>query len=120
MNEDEYEPKPLLTVAAFVVLGDLLTITALVLAGIYYGSRNALPVKPYPLDTCLVSGKPLAQGGAYRFVHGNQEVKLCCNDCLPKFKADPTKRLARLAPLNGSEREISPPDGGERPQTTTQ
>lgn len=116
MNKHDHEPKPLLTVPAFVVLGDLLTLTALVLAGIYfYGSRNALPVKPYPLDTCLVTGRPLAQDGSYRFVHGNQEVKLCCNDCLSKFKADPTKRLARLAPLNVSERKFSPPDGGEHP-----
>ncbi|MCP5537096.1 MAG: hypothetical protein H7A51_12825 [Akkermansiaceae bacterium] len=54
-------------------------------------------VKPYPLDTCVVSGEELgSMGDAYVFVHQGQEIKMCCKKCLKKFNADPDKYLAML------------------------
>ena len=58
---------------------------------------EAPAAKPYPLDTCLVSGEELGSMGApYVFVHEGQEIKMCCKKCLPKFNADPAKYLAML------------------------
>ena len=54
-------------------------------------------VKPYPLDTCLVSGEELgSMGDAYVFVHKGQEIKMCCKKCLKKFNADPDKYISML------------------------
>ena len=53
--------------------------------------------KPYPLDTCVVSGEKLGEHGKpYVFVHDGQEVKLCCKDCLADFNKDPQKYMARI------------------------
>lgn len=54
--------------------------------------------KPYPLDTCLISGNKLgAHGEPYVFVRDGQEVKLCCEPCLEDFNKDPAKYLAEIA-----------------------
>ena len=55
--------------------------------------------KPYPLDTCIVSGEKL--GGdpdmkPYSFVHEGQEIKLCCKSCKKKFDKDPASYLKKL------------------------
>ena len=53
---------------------------------------------PYTLDTCPVSGEKLGSMGApVVYVHEGQEVKLCCKSCLPDFKKEPAKFLAKLA-----------------------
>jgi len=53
--------------------------------------------KPYPLETCLVSGKKLgSMGDPYLIVHEGQEIKFCCDACEPTFKKDPAKFLAEL------------------------
>lgn len=58
---------------------------------------EAPAAKPYPLDTCLVSGEELgSMGDAYVFVHEGQEIKMCCKKCLKKFNADPAKYIAML------------------------
>lgn len=53
--------------------------------------------KPYPRDTCIVSGDKLGEMGTpvVRVVNG-QEVKLCCKDCLKDFDKDPVKYLTKL------------------------
>ncbi len=54
-------------------------------------------VKPYPLDTCLVTGNELgSMGTPITQVHGNREIKFCCQPCVKKFAANPAKYLARL------------------------
>jgi len=54
-------------------------------------------VKPYPLDVCLVSGEELgSMGAAHVFVHEGQEIKMCCDKCVPKFNKNPDKYLAKL------------------------
>lgn len=54
--------------------------------------------KPYPLETCLVSGKKLgSMGDPYVITHGGQQIKFCCDGCEPAFKKDPAKYLAKLS-----------------------
>ena len=56
------------------------------------------PGKPYPLDTCVVSGEKLdSMGKPYVFVKNGQEVKLCCDGCLKDFNKDPDKYLKKIA-----------------------
>jgi len=51
----------------------------------------------YPLKNCVVSGEPLgSMGDAVTLVHEGTTVKFCCDSCLPKFKKDPTKYIAKL------------------------
>lgn len=52
--------------------------------------------KPYPLNTCLVSGHEFAQGQPYVFAYEGQQVKLCCKDCLTDFKKSPAKFMSQL------------------------
>lgn len=54
-------------------------------------------VTPYPLDVCLVSGEELgSMGDPVVIVHEGQEIKFCCDKCVPKFEADPAKYLSKL------------------------
>ncbi|GDY13146.1 hypothetical protein LBMAG53_20240 [Planctomycetota bacterium] len=54
-------------------------------------------VKPYPLDTCIVSGEKLGGMGAPIVkVVGDQEVKFCCKGCTKDFDKDPAKFLKKL------------------------
>ena len=54
-------------------------------------------VKPYSLDTCLISDEKLgSMGKPVVFTHEGQEIKLCCKSCKPKFIKDPAKYLAKL------------------------
>ena len=58
---------------------------------------TAPKVKPYPLDTCLVSGEKLGtMGKPVAFTHEGQEIKLCCKSCKPKFAKEPAKYLEKL------------------------
>lgn len=53
--------------------------------------------KPYPLETCIVSGEKLGgMGKEYVFTHEGQEVKLCCKSCLKDFKKDPAKYMKKI------------------------
>jgi len=54
--------------------------------------------KPYPLDTCAVSGEKLggSMGEPYVFVYEGQEVKLCCKSCLKDFNKEPAKFVKKI------------------------
>ena len=54
--------------------------------------------KPYPLQTCLVSGEKLGgdMGKPYVFVHQGREIKLCCKSCLKQFNKEPAKYIKKL------------------------
>jgi hypothetical protein len=64
-------------------------------------SAAATKPVPYPLDTCVVSGDKLGgdMGPPVVFIYQNkakginQEIKLCCPTCKPKFLADPDKYM---------------------------
>lgn len=57
------------------------------------------PVKPYPLELCIVTDNDLgSMGDERRFVYEGQEIKICCKPCERKFLKDPAKYLEKLAP----------------------
>jgi len=60
-------------------------------------STNA-PVKPYPLDHCIVCGM-LVKGrtDAYSFVYKGQEIKLCDQSEKEEFDKNPDKYLKKIA-----------------------
>ena len=63
-------------------------------------AAEAKNVKPYPLETCVVSDEKLGTDPSmkpYVFVHESQEVKLCCKPCLKDFKKDQAKYLKKIA-----------------------
>jgi hypothetical protein len=77
-----------------------LVLTTAILAGpltaLAAEKQNAKP-KPYPLDTCLVSGEKLGgMGEPFVFVHEGQEIKLCCKGCQKDFKKEPAKFMKKL------------------------
>jgi hypothetical protein len=54
-------------------------------------------VGTYPLSTCVVSDEDLgSMGEPVIYDHEGTTVKFCCKQCLPKFKKDPEKYLAKL------------------------
>lgn len=60
-------------------------------------SAESTAAKPYPLDVCLVSGEKLgSMGEPVVIVHDGQEIKFCCDSCLPKFRENPEKYLSQL------------------------
>jgi hypothetical protein len=53
--------------------------------------------KPYPLDTCIVSGNKLgSMGKVIVKSHEGREIKFCCKPCVRKFDANPAKYIAKL------------------------
>jgi hypothetical protein len=59
----------------------------------------------YPLKTCIVRDKSElgSMGEPVNMVVGMQMVRFCCDSCVPKFKKDPAKFLARLKPAKKVE-----------------
>jgi YHS domain-containing protein len=55
----------------------------------------AKKVKPYKLDTCIVSGEKLGDDSVAMIAKG-QEVKFCCKDCVKEFHKDSAKYLKKL------------------------
>jgi YHS domain-containing protein len=61
------------------------------------GTASAGGIKPYPKDTCIVTGNKLGSMGApITQVYQGQEIKFCCKPCTKKFAANPAKYLADL------------------------
>lgn len=62
--------------------------------------------KPYPLETCLVSGEKLGSMGEppVMIVNG-QQIKLCCKSCLKDFKRESAKYLEKIGEANRKERK---------------
>ncbi len=56
------------------------------------------PPKPYPLDTCVVSGEKFGgtMGEPFVFIHGGREVLLCCKGCKKAFDKEPAKYMAEI------------------------
>lgn len=66
--------------------------------------HKSAAVKPYPLQTCIVSGEKLGEmGEPVVFVKDGQEIKLCCKNCQPKFDAEPAKYLTKLSEAAGTD-----------------
>ncbi len=74
----------------------LLTLLVTVITGLSAFAANEAP-KPYPLQTCVVTGEKLGEmGKPITLVYEGQEVKFCCGGCVKKFKADPAKYLKEI------------------------
>jgi len=57
----------------------------------------AKKLKPYALDTCVVTGEKFGgMGEPYVFVYQGREIKLCCKGCLKEFKKDPAKYIKQI------------------------
>ena len=55
------------------------------------------PKKAYPLDVCVVSGEKLgSMGEPHVITHDGTEVKFCCDNCVPKFNANPAIYVAKV------------------------
>ena len=81
-----------------------LLIAALLATSTFLAASDPAPAtaapaaKPYPLDTCIVSGMTLGDmGKPVSVIIDGQEYKLCCGSCARKLKADPTKFAKLLA-----------------------
>ena len=60
-----------------------------------------LKTKPYPMDTCVVSGEKLgSMGDAFVLKEGDQEIQLCCKSCEKDFKKNKKALLAKVAEAN--------------------
>lgn len=58
---------------------------------------HAAPSDPYPLATCIVSGKKLGEmGDPIVKVYDGREIKFCCSGCPKKFEADKAGFLKKL------------------------
>ena len=54
-------------------------------------------LKPYPLETCVVSGEKLGEmGKPVVYEYKDREIKFCCKDCIKDFKKDPAKYVKKL------------------------
>ena len=70
--------------------------TTALLAGCSTAS-NQSAVKPYPLNTCIVSDDKLGEmGPPVVKVYNGQEVKFCCKNCVKDFDKEPAKYLTKL------------------------
>jgi YHS domain-containing protein len=64
--------------------------------------------RPYPLDTCIVSGGELgSMGEPVSRVYKGQEVKFCCAGCIPSFESDPDKYMKKLPPVENRPAEAT-------------
>ena len=62
-------------------------------------NRKSKNTKPYPLKVCLVTDNDLdSMGDEVSIVYEGQTIKFCCAPCEKKFRQNPAKYLAKLAP----------------------
>lgn len=87
--------KTLRTITAIALTIPLLAGPLTVLA--QENTKKETKAKPYPLETCIVSGEKLGgMGKPFVFDYKGQEIKLCCKSCKKDFDKDPAKYLKKL------------------------
>jgi YHS domain-containing protein len=91
------------TLKKIIALALLLPCLAAPLAGLAQDAKpaKAVKVKPYPMDTCVVSDEKIdtsadAKMKPYTFTYEGQEVKLCCKSCEKDFKKEPAKYIKKI------------------------
>ena len=54
----------------------------------------------YPLTTCVISGKPLREGGKtpYAIAYKGYEMQFCSKECVNEFAKDPTRYVKMMNP----------------------
>ena len=71
--------------------------------------------RPYPLETCVVSGERLGEMGKPNIIHyHDREVRLCCKDCEKDFKKDPEKYLKKLDAATTKPAATQPSHDGDQ------
>lgn len=66
------------------------------------GAKKAPKPKPYPIQTCLVTGDGLDDmDERVTTVHEGQTFEFCCKPCLKKFNKNPGKYVKALAKSTG-------------------
>ena len=80
-----------------------LTVTLLTLTAAFVGSvaavetADAPKVKPYTLDTCMVTGEKLgSMGDAIVVTREGREIKFCCKGCIKDFDKNSVKFLKQI------------------------
>lgn len=83
-----------------LILAALAAVTSFVAFSAAPAAEPVKPnVKPYPLDTCIISDEKLGEmGKPVAFEYKGQEIKICCKPCRKKFDKDPEKYLKKLKP----------------------
>jgi hypothetical protein len=75
----------------------ILTLVTTVLLASCAGTGTSAAVKPYPLDTCIVTDNKLgSMGTPITKVYGDQQVKFCCKPCIAKFENNPERYLTKI------------------------
>jgi YHS domain-containing protein len=65
-------------------------------AGFAADSKDA-KLKPYPLQTCVVSGEKLGEmGEPFVYEYQGREIKFCCKSCLKDFNKDSAKYIKKI------------------------
>jgi len=86
------------TIASAILVAAFLAAPWAGLAADAQANPKEKKAKPYPLDTCVVSGEKLGgdMGEPSVFTHEGREIKLCCKSCKKDFDKDPGKFLAKV------------------------
>jgi hypothetical protein len=75
----------------------IITLVTTVLLASCAGTGTSATVKPYPLDTCIVTDNKLgSMGTPITKVYGDQQVKFCCKPCIAKFENNPERYLTKI------------------------
>lgn len=54
-------------------------------------------LKPYTLETCIVSGDKLGEmGKPFEYEYKGREIKFCCKNCVKDFQKDPAKYVKKI------------------------
>ena len=81
------------------IIATVLVVTVLTAPLTVFSAEKAKSdkVKANPLEKCVVSDEKLgSMGKPYVFTNENQEVKLCCKDCLKDFNKSKAKYMAKI------------------------
>jgi len=65
-------------------------------------------LKPYPLQTCIVSGDKLGEMGTPAvYEYKGREIKFCCKSCISDFKKDPDKFVKKIDEQAAKEKKAA-------------
>ena len=60
-------------------------------------NKDKAKLKPYTLDTCVVSGEKLGEmGKPYAYEYKGREIKFCCKNCVKDFNKEPAKYVKKI------------------------
>ena len=90
-------------IAVTEIMNNIITslVAAALLAGALAGNaaedKKAKAVKPYPMETCVVSGEKLGgMGEPFVFEYEGREIMLCCKSCKKDFDKAPKPFVAKV------------------------